>query len=59
MCECNKNLLWYAAGGHIMKMGPYDSQARAWKALVLTEVEQERQGSIHPKNARVWCEEKK
>jgi hypothetical protein len=47
---------WYAATDHIIRMGPYRSQAAAWAALVLTDDEQRKQRSVHPRSARVWPE---
>jgi len=48
---------WYAGCHEILRMGPYKTQVEAWKSLILTDKERARQGSIHPKNPRVWCEE--
>jgi hypothetical protein len=52
-----KQIKWYAACDMILRMGPYNTQVKAWKSLVLTDKEQAKQKSIHPKDARVWPEE--
>lgn len=52
-----KEILWFAAGGGLIKFGPFKSQVEAWKALVLRKKEQEKQQSIHPRDSRVWCEQ--
>jgi len=49
-------IVWYAAGGGIKKTGPFDSQVKAWKAMVLAPAHQEKYGSIHPIDTRVWPE---
>lgn len=51
-----KKIVWYASGGHTIKCGPFSSQIEAWKAMILTKKEQERQQSIHPFNTKVWPE---
>lgn len=60
--------VWFAAGGEILKMGPFASEVDAWDALRLSPVTQrERQAAawrgepepvrgLHPSNARVWPE---
>jgi hypothetical protein len=52
-----KQIVWYSAGGGFLRIGPFGSQATAWKAMILTAKEQHIQKSIHPKDTHVWCEE--
>jgi hypothetical protein len=47
---------WYAAGGGLLRAGPYATQRSAWSSLTLTTTEQDRQGSPYPADARVWPE---
>lgn len=48
------NVVWYAACVHWKRIGPFDSQIKAWDALRLSDSEQE--GRVHAENARVWPE---
>ena len=45
---------WYAAGGHVIRCGPFLTQRDAWEALRLAP--ELRKGSPYPANARVWPE---
>jgi hypothetical protein len=49
-------IVWYAAGGGIYRAGPYDTEIEAWEHMILTDDEQYKQQSIHPKDTRVWPE---
>lgn len=49
-------LKWYAAGGGIAQMGPYESQVEAWEALRYAEDIEKKTRCKHPKDARVWPE---
>ena len=50
---------WYAACDKIMRMGPFRSEAAAWRALELSPEDRERQRSWHARGARVWPEDGK
>jgi len=45
------NLVWYARGSNIAKMGPYSSQVKAWASLM-------KPNGLPIEGATVWCEEK-
>jgi hypothetical protein len=49
-------IVWYTAGGLVYKGGPYKTQVEAWAHMELTDEEQKKQHSIHPKDTRVWPE---
>jgi len=52
-----KKIVWFAAGGGLIKGGPHKTQVAAWEAMRLTEREKKKQGGIHPTDTRVWPEE--
>lgn len=45
---------WFASGGGIFKMGPYDSQVEAWRSLEYAPNVQDRLRAVHPADAKVW-----
>jgi hypothetical protein len=51
-------VVWYAAGDGIKRTGPYDTEIEAWQHMLLSDEEQYKQQSIHPKDTRVWPEYK-
>ena len=50
-----KKTVWYARSGDIARMGPYDSQVKAAKAIKL--VKQVRSNAEFHDNAFIWPEE--
>lgn len=46
---------WYARGGDVVRMGPYETQAAAMRALVLVGSDPEKPS--YPPNAYAWPEE--
>lgn len=58
----DKDVQWFAAGGGIAKVGPFNSQVEAWEYLRLTEAAKARSdklGLTHPADSRVWPERTK
>ena len=47
---------WYAAGGDIVRTGPFASQVEAWEAMRLAADIAARTRLTHPENTRVWPE---
>lgn len=53
------NILWYARGGNIARMGPFQSQVEAQRALQLAVEPGEESPCLprYPANAYTWPEE--
>lgn len=66
--ETEKKIVWFAACDGIRKMGPYDSQVRAWESLKCAPLTSDElatfgrlgvkalKSNIHVKGAYVWPE---
>lgn len=52
----NKTIKWFARGGDIAKMGPFNSQVEATKSLLLVKRKPDTYDR-YPPNAFVWPEE--
>lgn len=49
-----KGAKWYAAGGGVLRRGPFRNQQVAWEAMRLADPPPG--GSPYPPDARVWPE---
>ena len=49
-------IVYFASGGDVFRMGPYETAVEAWEALIQTRVVQSLTRSVHPLDAKVWPE---
>jgi hypothetical protein len=53
MANSERVVAWYAAGGGTANSGPFESQAKAWHAMLYCDEEREKTGLDHPADTRV------